>query len=163
MAQKAKKDRAKANASTLYVLHLLALTCHGLFLLANFVFRRRSLLAYIFFSTPSFICQFILETTGRPKYDASTKALKTAGEDLSAPGSAADYMFDVIWVTWGCLLLVTFFGNWAWLLWLVVPVFGVYKGYGMLSMARNMMGGGQGAEMPDQQQPVGNRKQRRAG
>jgi hypothetical protein len=161
MAQKAKKDRAKANTASLNNLHIGTLTVNAFFLLFNLFFRRRSLLVYTILSIPCLVAEFILETTGRPKYDASTKALKNSGEDLAAPG-LTEYMFDVIWITWASLISVVIFGNWGWLLWAVVPIYGAYKGYGLLGMARGMMGGG-AAQMPEEQQaPAGNRRQRRA-
>lgn len=161
MAQKAKKDRAKANVATLNNLHIGTLTINGVFILFNLIFKRRSLVAYLILSIPAFVAEYILETTGRPKFDATTKALRTAGEDLAAPG-LTEYMFDIIWVTWFCLVSVILFGNWGWLVWAVVPVYGGYKGYGLLGMARGMMGGAQKGQMPDEQAVAGNRKQRRA-
>ena len=163
MAQKAKKDRAKANISTLNTLHIGTLTFNLLFLLFTLLLRRRSYLLYAFLSLPSFIAQFILERTGRPKFDLSTKALKSAGEDLAAPG-LTEYMFDVIWVTWLCLVLVMLVGNWGWLVWSAIPAYGVWKGYGLLGMAKGMMGASQGGGMPSEEQVAagGNRRQRRA-
>ncbi|KAJ8129501.1 hypothetical protein O1611_g4129 [Lasiodiplodia mahajangana] len=160
MAQKARKDRAKANAAALTNLHTGTLIVNIIFILFNLLFKRRSLLLYILLSVPAFVCEFILESTGRPKYDSSTSSLKTAGEDLSAPG-LTEYMFDVIWVTWASVALVTFFGNWCWLLWSVVPAYGAYKGYGLLGAARGMAGMQQQAQQ-QQTQVAGNRKQRRA-
>jgi hypothetical protein len=163
MAQKARKDRAKANIAALNNLHIGTLIVNTLFVLLNLFLKRRSLLLYVLLSLPSFICEFVLETTGRPKYDSSTNSLKTAGEDLSAPG-LTDYMFDVIWVTWASVVLVIFLGNWGWLLWAAVPAYGAVKGYSLLGAARGMAGMGQ---QPQQQaatgaQVTGNRKQRRA-
>lgn len=129
MAQKARKDRAKANAAALKNLHAGSLIVNTLFIVFNLLVKRRSLWLYVLLSIPSLVCEYVLESTGRPKFDPSTNALKTAGEDLSAPG-LTDYMFDVIWVTWASVVLVTFFGNWAWLLWSVVPAYGAFKGFG---------------------------------
>ncbi|CAP68435.1 uncharacterized protein PODANS_7_2570 [Podospora anserina S mat+] len=159
MAQKARKDRAKSNVATLNNLHLGSLIVNGLFLLLNFIFRSRSLLTWFVLSLPSFVCQFILEKSGRPTYDPSTKALKSSGEDLAAAG-LTEYMFDVVWVTWAAAILVALFGNWAWFLWTIVPAYGLYKGYGMFGAARQMaqLGGSADAGAP----AVGNRKQRRA-
>lgn len=163
MAQKAKKDRAKSNTSTLNSLHIGTLTLNLLFILFSLLFRRRSWLAYTILSIPSFIAQYILESTGRPKYDPQTKALKSAGEDLAAPG-LTEYMFDIIWITWASLVMVMLLGNWGWVVWGVVPVYGAWKGYGLLGMARGMMGGAQQGQMPseEQVQAGGNRRQRRA-
>lgn len=160
MAQKAKKDRAKSNKAALNNLHIGAAIVNGLFILWQLVFRSRSLLAYILMSLPSFFCQFTLEKSGRPTYDPNTKALKSSGEDLAAPG-LTEYMLDVIWVTWACQVLVMLFGNWFWLLWAAVPAYGAYKGYGLLGMARQMSGGMQGAQEQEATTPR-NRRERRA-
>ncbi|KAI0512643.1 hypothetical protein F5B22DRAFT_300093 [Xylaria bambusicola] len=159
MAQKARKDRAKSNATALKNLHIGTLVVNTLFVLWNLLFKRRSLLLYVVLSLPGFICEFVLESTGRPKYDPSNNSLKTAGEDLSAPG-LTEYMFDVIWVTWASVVLVAFFGNWGWLLWSVVPAYGAFKGFGV---ARGMAGMRQAQQQqPGGAQAAGNRKQRRA-
>ncbi|KAL2261766.1 hypothetical protein VTK26DRAFT_3407 [Humicola hyalothermophila] len=159
MAQKARKDRAKSNAAALNNLHLGSLIANGLFLALHFAFRSRSLLLWFVLSLPSFICQFTLERSGRPRYDPETKALKSSGEDLAAPG-LTEYMFDVVWVTWAAAVLVAFFGNWAWFLWSVVPAYGLYKAFGMIGAARQMAQLGAGANAGAA--PAGNRKQRRA-
>ena len=162
MAQKAKKDRAKNNATTLNNLHIGTLSINVVFLLYNLIFKRRSLVTYLILSAPSFIAEYILETTGRPKYDAASKALKSSGEDLAAPG-LTEYMFDIIWITWLSLLSVIIFGNWGWIVWAVVPLYGAYKGYGLLGMARGLMGGAQNGQIPEEQQvAAGNRRSRRA-
>ncbi|RWA09155.1 hypothetical protein EKO27_g5947 [Xylaria grammica] len=162
MAQKARKDRAKANAAALKNLHIGTLTVNILFVFFHLLFKRRSLFLYALLSVPSFVCEFVLESTGRPKYDPSTNSLKTAGEDLSAPG-LTEYMFDVIWVTWASVILVALFGNWGWLLWSVVPAYGAFKGFNLLSATRGMTG----LRQVQQQetggaQAAGNRKQKRA-
>ncbi|KAK5663891.1 hypothetical protein OQA88_99 [Cercophora sp. LCS_1] len=162
MAQKARKDRAKSNSATLNNLHIGSLLVNGLFLAWHFLFRSRSLFLWFILSLPSFICQGFLEWSGRPSYDSTTNALKKSGEDLSAAG-LTEYMFDVIWVTWGAAILVALFGNGAWFLWAVVPAYGAYKGMGMFSAAKQMaagLGGAAGAEGGGA--PAGNRKQRRA-
>jgi hypothetical protein len=160
MAQKAKKDRAKSNSSALNTLHIGSLSVNALFLLSHFLFRSRSLVAYGLFAAPSLICEYVLEISGRPKYDAATGALKTSGEDLSNAG-LTEYMFDVIWVTWASSILVILLGNWGWLLWISLPAYGVYLGSGLLGMGKQkmaeMQGAGDGATAPQ-----GNRRARRA-
>jgi len=46
-------------------------------------------------------------------------ALKSSGEDLAAEG-LTEYLFDIVWVTWGCLVAVLVLGNWGWLLWVSI-------------------------------------------
>lgn len=160
MAQKAKKDRAKSNAAALSTLHIGTLVTHALFLASHFLFRSRSLVTYGLLATPSLICEYVLEVSGRPKYDPATGSLKSSGEDLAAQG-LTEYMFDVIWVTWASLISVILFGNWGWLLWAVVPAYGIYLGSGLLGMGRQKLAQMQGVdEAPAQQQ--GNRRARRA-
>ncbi|CAM1502917.1 Fc.00g076930.m01.CDS01 [Cosmosporella sp. VM-42] len=160
MAQKAKKDRAKSNAATLTNLHLGSLIVNALFLLSHFLLSSRSLWLFGLLSAPSLICEYILEISGRPKYDPATKALRSSGEDLSAQG-LTEYMFDVIWVTWASTIFVILLGNKAWFLWLVVPAYGFYLGSGLLGMGRQKMAELQGAGAGDAV-PQGNRKARRA-
>ncbi|KND92111.1 hypothetical protein TOPH_03199 [Tolypocladium ophioglossoides CBS 100239] len=162
MAQKAKKDQAKHNTAALNGLHLTALIVNAVFLLFHFLLRPRSLLAYGLFSVPAFVCEYVLEVSGRPKYDAATKALRSPGEDMAARG-LTEYMFDVIWVTWACAVVVLLVGNWGWLLWAVIPAYGAYLGKGLLGMGRQKMaemqgGAGQNAGAA----PQGNRRARRA-
>ncbi|KAI0013743.1 DUF788-domain-containing protein [Xylariaceae sp. FL0662B] len=160
MGQKARKETAKANAAALTNLHIGTLIVNTLFVLFNLLFKKRSILLYVVLSIPSFVCEYVLESSGRPKYDPSTKALLTAGEDLSAPG-LTEYMFDVVWITWASAVLAILFGNWGWLLWAVLPAYGAVKGYSLLGAARGMAGMPQ--QHPDNATPVtGNRRQRRA-
>lgn len=158
MAQKAKKDRAKSNAAALNNLHIGSLIVNAAFLLLGYWLKSRSLFWYLLLSIPAFLCQFTLERTGRPSYDASG-ALRSSGEDLGAAG-LTDYMFDVVWVTWATVCLVILFGNKLWFLWLVIPAFGTYKGFNMFGAAKQM------ANMQGMDSVAaagaGNRKQRRA-
>lgn len=161
MAQKAKKDRAKGNAAALNNLHTGSLVVNALFLISHFVLRRtRSLPVFGLLSAPAFVCEYVLEVSGRPQYDPATKALKSSGEDLSAQG-LTEYMFDVIWVTWASEILVVIFGNWAWLLWCTVPAYGLYMGSGLLGMGRQKLAQMQG-NGGDEQAPQANRRSRRA-
>ena len=169
MAQKAKKDRAKANAAALSNLHIGSAVAHVVFLTFNLALAssRRSLLAYAILSAPSLACEYALESSGRPRRDPATGALRSSGEDLAAPG-LTEYMFDVVWVTWASLACVVAFGDWGWLLWGVVPAYGLYMGSGLLGMGKQMLmgggGGGGGGMMGEQaaEAPQGNRRSRRA-
>ncbi|CAD6505443.1 BgTH12-00934 [Blumeria graminis f. sp. triticale] len=139
MAQKARKDRARNNVNSLNKLHIGTLLLNSIFLLSNYFLSKRSLLAYFLLSIPSFVSEYILETTGRPKFDTKTKAIRSSGEDLSASG-LTEYMFDTVWLTWSSLISVMIFGNWGWLILAAVPIYGAYKGYTLLGMARGMLG-----------------------
>ena len=161
MAQKAKKELAKSNTATLNNVHIATLVIHLLFWLSHTLFRSRSLIPYIVLSIPALICEYILESTGRPKYDAATKQLKTSGEDLGAAG-LTEYMFDVIMVTWASTVLVIIFGNWGWWIMVAIPAYAVYLGSGLLGLGKQKMAQMQGAEEEESAAPKGNRRSRRA-
>ncbi|KAJ3941668.1 uncharacterized protein N0V96_008382 [Colletotrichum fioriniae] len=141
MAQKAKKDRAKSNATTLNNLHIGSAVVNVAFLIFYFIFKSRSLFWFILLSAPALICEY------------------TSGEDLAAAG-LTEYMFDVVWVTWASVVLVILFGNWGWFLWLAVPAYGAYAGYGLLGAGKRMAQ--MGAANSEEPAPPANRRQRRA-
>ncbi|KOS19503.1 Late endosome and vacuole interface protein 10 [Escovopsis weberi] len=164
MAQKAKKDRAKSNAVALNNLHTGTAAVHALFLLFHFLVRPRSLLLWALLSAPGLVCEYVLEASGRPRYDAASGALRSSGEDLAAAG-LTEYMFDVVWVTWASAVAAMVLGNWGWLLWAVVPAYGGYTAYGLLGMGRKtlaqMQGPGEDAAAAGAAAPQGNRRSRR--
>lgn len=142
MAQKAKKELAKANEKALNRLHSGTIALHLSFIFLGIWVKGRSSLTYVLLSFPSLIAEAILEKSGRPKYDGQT--LKSSGEDLNASG-LTEYMFDIVWTTWASLVAVVVLGNWGWLLFAIVPVFGLYKGLGFLGMAKTMLRNGNAA------------------
>lgn len=116
MAQKARKDRARANEASLKALHIGSAAVNALFITWCFILpftAKRSIAAYIILSIPAVVAQYILESTGRPRYVDGQ--MKNSGEDLAAPG-LTEYLFDIVWITWTSLISVIFFGNWGWLL-----------------------------------------------
>ena len=62
--------------------------------------------------------QFQLESVGRPSFD-DRGVLITAGSDLGQSG-LTEYMFDILYLTWGIQLLVAFITTYAWWLYLLV-------------------------------------------
>ena len=104
--------------------HLITLGVHGFYLLLRLILVRRSNLAWFLFSLPALAIEIWFERIGRPKYvgEGSAKELKRAGEDLEAKG-LTEWMWDVVYWTWGCVALTTVLGSWAW--WL-------YVGYGIV-------------------------------
>lgn len=165
MAQKAKKDRAKANTAALNNLHAGSAIVNLLFLASHLLWRPRSLVLYGVLSAPALACEYVLERSGRPRHDAATGALRSAGEDLAAAG-LTEYMFDVVWVTWAAALLAMLVGSWGWALWAVVPAYGLYMASGLLGFGRSQLaqlqGQGQQPEAAPGAASQGNRRQRRA-
>ena len=69
------------------------------------------------FSLAAFL-QYQLESVGRPSFDERGAVLQT-GSDLGQQG-LTEYMFDVLYLTWGIQLLVAFTTFYAWWLYLLV-------------------------------------------
>lgn len=72
---------------------------------------------------------------------SETGEVKRAGEDLEAKG-LTEWMWDIIYWTWGNVVLATLAGDWAWWAMLVVPLYSAWLAWGVFSGARGMMGGG---------------------
>lgn len=68
--------------------------------------------------------EYYLERLGRPSY-IPTGDLRSPGEDMEAKG-VTEYLWDIVYVTWGVLGLVGIAGEWAWWLW--VSVLGFSRG-----------------------------------
>ncbi|KAF2791591.1 DUF788-domain-containing protein [Melanomma pulvis-pyrius CBS 109.77] len=129
MAQKATKTLAASNARRLQQTLYATLIIHAIFwLLRALVFRssftRRSLLLYVLFSAPQLFIHFQFTRIGSPTYGPDG-SVKRSGEDLEAKG-LTEYMWDVTYWTYGCILLAAVLGDWAWWFWAVMPVYSVY-------------------------------------
>lgn len=70
---------------------------------------------------------------------------------MSAAG-LTEYMWDVLYWTWGCIGAACLFNDRAWWLWIVVPLYSVWLAYstfmGMKSGLSGMGGAGAGEEAP---------------
>ncbi|KAI9831604.1 MAG: hypothetical protein M1826_003213 [Phylliscum demangeonii] len=151
MAQKAAKQTAHRNAAQLTRTHRITVFIHVSYLLSRLLRRslaRKPLLLYVLLSSPALAVEFWLERIGRPRYGvgagpgaatAGATELRKTGEDLEAKG-VMEVLWDVVYWTWGCLALVTFFGDWAWWLWAAVPLYSLYRAYGALGGMRQGLG-----------------------
>ncbi|EWC46964.1 hypothetical protein DRE_03726 [Drechslerella stenobrocha 248] len=154
MAQKAAKATARKNTSVLTNLHLISLAVNLFFILWRFVLHygsvtKSAIYLYVLLNAPALGIQLYLESIGRPR-DA-----RKAGEDVNSSG-LMELLWDVIYVTWACLVLVAFFGERVWLLWLVIPVYGAYAAYTTAMGMRDSlggMGGGMGGAANDMAAP----------
>ncbi|KAL6711515.1 hypothetical protein ACN47E_004449 [Coniothyrium glycines] len=153
MAQKATKTLAASNTKRLNQTLYITLVVHAFFwllrgLLSFRTLTRRSLLLYLLLSAPQLLIQFYFERLSRPTHDAAG-ALKRAGEDLDAKG-LTEYMWDVVYWTYGCIVLAGVLGDWAWWLWIVVPAYSVYAAW---TTYTGMRGGFQDAAGVPQPEP----------
>lgn len=53
-----------------------------------------------------------------------------------------EWMWDVLYWTWGCIGGAAVLGEWVWWAWAIVPLYSVWCVYGMYTGARGMMGMG---------------------
>ncbi|KAL4879027.1 hypothetical protein BJY04DRAFT_105059 [Aspergillus karnatakaensis] len=140
MAQKASKTLAARNTSVLLRTHLISLILHILHLTLHIVFSRpRSLKPYYILALPTLLIEFYLDRIGRPTY-AADGSLKSPGEDLGAAG-LTEYMWDVLYWTWGCIGAVCVFGGTAWWLWSVVPGYSAWLAYSTVTGMRSGLSG----------------------
>ncbi|KAF2103786.1 hypothetical protein NA57DRAFT_62647 [Rhizodiscina lignyota] len=144
MAKKAAKTLAARNTQRLNITLVASLVIHGSFwLLRLLVFRksftRATLVRYVVLSAPSLIIQFWFERIARPSYGPSGE-VRRSGEDLEAKG-LTEWMWDVLYWTYGCIFLVSLLGDWAWWLWAIIPLYSAYLAYTTFTGARQSMAG----------------------
>ncbi|KAF1941869.1 DUF788-domain-containing protein [Clathrospora elynae] len=149
MAKKATKTLAASNAARLNNTLYISLSVHTLFLLLRALFyhstfTRSSLILYALLSTPSLLITLYFNKLSRPTYTA-TGTIKNAGEDLDAKG-LTEYMWDVVYWSWGCVVLAALVGDRAWWLWIAVPG---YSGWKAWTVYTGMRGGGGGGGYQD--------------
>ncbi|KAF9816293.1 hypothetical protein IEO21_04158 [Rhodonia placenta] len=133
MANASAKRVAQQNAQTIKNMKYGMLAAGALSLLLRMLFRKGSLspaklsLWLLALSNlPSIFLSRYLERIGSPRRDATTDTLISAGEDLGRPG-IIEWAFDVIYITWACQVGSGVFGDWFWWLYLVIPLYAVYK------------------------------------
>ena len=120
LLQKAAKALAARNTATLNRTLLITLVVNVIFILFRVIifkrsFTSKSLFRYILLSSPSWLVQFWFERIARPHYYPNGE-LKQSGEDLQAKG-LTDWMWDVLYWTYGCVILAALVGDYAWWFW----------------------------------------------
>ncbi|KAI5960482.1 hypothetical protein CANMA_003994 [Candida margitis] len=151
MSAGSQKKLATRNKSILYQFRYIAATINLLAIIAIFYFRRPSRsIFYILLSTPSFVLQYVLESSGLPKIGPDGKVI-TAGSDILQKGTLFEYCFDVIYLTWILDVLMVLFGsNKVWWGYAMIPGYATYKIAGfVLPFFKKSGGGGQQAAGAD--------------
>jgi hypothetical protein len=145
ISQKSLKSLAARNAATLNRTHLITLAIHLFYHLLRLVLSTRKLLPYILLTLPALAIEFYFERLSRPTYTADGD-LKRAGEDLEAKG-LTEWMWDVLYWTWACMVLVAVAGDWAWWAYAAVPGYSAWLAFATYSgMRQGMAGMGGSAE-----------------
>ncbi|KAF8221100.1 DUF788-domain-containing protein [Tricholoma matsutake] len=85
-----------------------------------------SLAIYIVTFFPAFFLSNYLVKIGTTRRDPTTGTLISYGEDLSQTG-VTEWCFDILYVTWTCQIGSGAFGEWFWWLYMVIPMYAVYK------------------------------------
>ncbi|KAK2791762.1 hypothetical protein FQN51_002126 [Onygenales sp. PD_10] len=144
MAKKATKALAARNTTLLLRTHLTTTVLHTLFLTLHFLLHRPARLTpYLLLTLPTLLIEFYLDRLGRPRYvstpdnnnNNNVKTLRSPGEDLDAPG-LTEYLWDVLYWTWGCMGAVCVFGDRAWWLWVAVPGYSAWLAWGVVMGVR---------------------------
>lgn len=145
MSANSQKKLAARNKSILYQLRYIAATINLIAIFAIFYFGRpSSSFTYISLSIPSFILQYVLESSGLPKIGPEGKVL-VSGADILQKGSLFEYCFDVIYLTWTLdVLMIVLGSNKVWWGYAMIPGYAVYKISGfVLPFFRKSGGNGQ--------------------
>ncbi|KAH7113297.1 hypothetical protein B0J11DRAFT_553978 [Dendryphion nanum] len=132
MAQKALKQLAAANTSRLNLTLILTFVTHLIYILLrplyyHSTYSRRSLILYLVLSAPQLLINFQFERLSRPTYSENGSPIR-AGEDLDAPG-LTEYMWDVSYWTYLCVILSAILGDLAWWFYLAIPIYSVYAAW----------------------------------
>lgn len=162
MASQSGKKLASSNARTLQELHIISLVINFVVFVSITLFGRPARKwPYFVFSIPAFGSQIILEKSGRPKYSRESISgqvkLLRSGDDIKGPG-LFEYMFDCIYVTWLCdLLMIVLGSNKVWLIMLIIPAFLAFK---ILSFAKAVKGMGASPAIADSEGRSAERKEK---
>jgi len=132
MANASAKKTASQNDSTIKFLQLGLLLVTLLSLLLRLVLRIHSLSPtklsfwlHLLSHIPSVVLSRYLIQIGTPKRDAAG-SLISSGEDLSRTG-VIEWCFDIVYITWASQIGSAAFGEWAWWLFAIIPLYAGWK------------------------------------
>ncbi|KAF8211367.1 putative opsin [Mycena galopus ATCC 62051] len=156
MAKAAAKRIAGQNDSTVKTLRLGMILPTVISLVLRLLFRRSSLppskgalFLYIVTFFPAFFLSNYLIRIGTTRRDPTTGTLISYGEDLSQPG-VTEWCFDILYLNnlaGACQIGSGAFGEWFWWLYLVIPIYAVYKLWS--SVVSPMLGLGKSSPPPE--------------
>ncbi|KAF5370146.1 hypothetical protein D9758_001281 [Tetrapyrgos nigripes] len=133
MAQGSLKKIASQNESAIKTLRLGMILPTILSILLRLLLRRDSLppskgslAIYVATFFPVFLLSNYLIKIGTTRRDPTTGALISYGEDLGQPG-VTEWCFDILYITWTCQIGSGAFGEWFWWLYMVIPIYAVFK------------------------------------
>ncbi|KAF8901734.1 hypothetical protein CPB84DRAFT_1777301 [Gymnopilus junonius] len=166
MANASGKRIANQNETTVKTLRLGMFLPTVLSLLLRFLFRasslppsKGSLAIYIVTFFPAFFLSNYLIKQGSPRRDPITGTLISSGEDLGQSG-VTEWCFDILYITWACQIGSGLFGEWFWWLYMVIPLYAVFKLWtsviSPMVLGRGMPGA---SDSPSDKESIGRKRQ----
>jgi len=156
----AKKIAAQNESAIKNMRTALLVTCLASLTLRFILFQRSystfQLLLIALPFIPSITLYNYLTKLGRPIRDASGN-LVSPGADLNQ-GGITEWAFDILYITWFCQLGSALLGEWINLFYLVIPSFGLYKVWGLLSPF--LFKGGSGVDTTEMEGSTSKRQQK---
>ncbi|KAK3616470.1 hypothetical protein LTR56_025938 [Elasticomyces elasticus] len=130
IAQKAQRTQATRNSPTLNRTQLISLGIHLFFLLVRTILFSRRLLPFALLNFPASAIEFWFEQICRTSYTetANGKELQRAVEALDAEG-LTEWMWDVVYWSWGNTVLAALLGSWLWWLYAVVLLYSAWLAF----------------------------------
>ncbi|KIY71798.1 DUF788-domain-containing protein [Cylindrobasidium torrendii FP15055 ss-10] len=131
MANASAKRIAQQNESTVKTLRLGLFAPTLISLVLRLLLHRStqtkwSIIIYVLTYLPMFFLSNYLIRIGNSRRDPTTGTLISYGEDLSQPG-VTEWCFDLLYITWTCQIGSGALGEWFWWLYMVIPMYAVYK------------------------------------
>lgn len=134
MGGKSSKKQAQSNLLALRNLYLTTVPV-VLLACARQCISRKDLVSWIRFillHVPLLGCIYVLDSSGRPKYDVKRQLVRE-GLDLSQSGGLTEYMFDIIYLSlFGDLGQVVLNTKKFWYSLILVPTYVIWKVYGLM-------------------------------
>ncbi|AMD20203.1 HDL541Wp [Eremothecium sinecaudum] len=141
MAGKSDKKTAAANSAVLTALYKYSMPVLALTAIRSLIISKDSVLWYLVLHLPAFLCIYVLEKTGRPKYDERGKVTKV-GIELSQSGGLTGVMFDMIYTALFCDLMKLLFNtNGFWYVMFIWPFYWAYQLYFLKKSIGKTLGG----------------------
>ncbi|CAR28386.1 hypothetical protein ZYGR_0S00130 [Zygosaccharomyces rouxii] len=134
MAGKSSKKQAQSNLLVLRNLYVATIPVVLLASTRQWISKRDivNYIRFILLHLPLLGCIYVLDSSGRPKYDSKNKLIRE-GLDLSQSGGLTEYMFDVIYLSlFGDLGHILFNTKKFWYALILVPVYAIWKIYGLM-------------------------------
>lgn len=134
MAGKSSKKQAQSNLLVLKNLYFATIPIVLLASTRQWISNRDFVnwIRFLIFQLPLLGCIYVLDSSGRPKYDSKHNLVRE-GLDLSQSGGLTEYMFDIIYLSlFGNLGHILFNTKKFWYSLILIPIYAIWKVYGLI-------------------------------